>query len=185
MSSKKNLSDSQNQQGHIPYILAVAVSFLMQTQLSMKPAGLVAPPEISTFGLTRIFAPLLVIVVFSSQPSLVLRVMGHLLTSFLWLHWVAFMLITWSQYSSVSNRKVQLNFGTPLHRISIGTLFLTQFSPSGLSNGFPGFPGLLGFPGLPPGFFARVRGARLSPMKTSGTQEHPSPITVTLSPAWL
>merc|ERR1712203_975149 len=152
MSSKKNLSDSQNQQGHIPYILAVAVSFLMQTQLSMKPAGLVAPPEISTFGLTRIFAPLLVIVVFSSQPSLVLRVMGHLSTSFLWLHWVAFMLITWSQYSSVSKRKVQLNLGTPLHRISIGTLFLTQFSPSGLSNGFPG---LLGFP---PGVFA------LSPM---------------------
>ena len=32
---------------------------------------------------------------------------------------------TWSQYSSVSKRKVQLNFGTPLHRISIGTLFLT------------------------------------------------------------
>merc|ERR1712203_32451 len=181
MSSKKNLSDSQNQQGHIPYILAVAVSFLMQTQLSMKPAGLVAPPEISTFGLTRIFAPLLVIVVFSSQPSLVLRVMGHLSTSFLWLHWVAFMLITWSQYSSVSKRKVQLNLGTPLHRISCGILFLTQFSPSGLSKGFPppGFPGLLGFP---PGFFALSSGARLRPMKKSGTQAQPSPITVTLSP---
>ena len=41
---QKNLSDFQNQQGYIPYILAVAVSFLMQTQLSMKPAGLVAPP---------------------------------------------------------------------------------------------------------------------------------------------
>ena len=75
--------------------------------------------------------------------TLVLRVIGHLSTSFLWLHWVAFMLITlwwgklrhwiyhnvkdetWSQYSSVSKRKVQLNLGTPLHRISCGILFLT------------------------------------------------------------
>ena len=32
---------------------------------------------------------------------------------------------TWSQYSSVSKRKVQLNLGTPLHRISCGILFLT------------------------------------------------------------
>merc|ERR1719239_56263 len=108
--------------------------------------------------------------------------MGHLSTSFLWLHCVAFMLITRSQYSSVSKRKVQLNLGTPLHRISIGILFLTQFSPSGLSKGFPGFPGLLGFP---PGFFALISGARLRPMKKSGTQAQPSPITVTLSPAWL
>merc|ERR1719239_1231889 len=106
--------------------------------------------------------------------------MGHLSTSFLWLHCVAFMLITRSQYWSVSKRKVQLNLGTPLHRISIGILFLTQFSPSGLSKGFP--PGLLGFP---PGFFALSSGARLRPMKKSGTQAQPSPITVTLSPAWL
>merc|ERR550517_743191 len=91
-----------------------------------------------------------------------------------------------SQYSSVSKRKVQLNLGTPLHRISIGILFLTQFSPSGLSNGFPpGFPGFPGLLGFPPGFFALISGARLRPMKKSGTQAQPSPITVTLSPAWL
>merc|ERR1712062_684693 len=97
-----------------PNALALVVSSVMQTQLSMKPAGLVAPPEISILGLTRILAPLFVIVVFNSQPSFVFSVIGHLLTSFLWLHWVAFMLITWSQYSSVSKRKVQLNFGSPL-----------------------------------------------------------------------
>merc|ERR1719239_1109149 len=84
--------------------------------------------------------------------------MGHLSTSFLWLHCVAFMLITRSQYSSVSKRKVQLNLGTPLHRISIGILFLTQFSPSGLSNGFPpGFPGFPGLLGFPPGFLHIIR----------------------------
>ena len=122
----------------------------MQTQLSMKPAGLVAPPikaNVFKFKSTNFiywkladrtfvyeciwmltvtwdlnfwadqnFCPLVgdcglqfaaklegnfsarfenkETIMLIMMLALVLRVMGHLSTSFLWLHWVAFMLIT-------------------------------------------------------------------------------------------
>jgi len=96
--------------------------------------------------------------------------MGHRVTCLLWLHFLASRLNAHSQYSSVSKTKVQVNLGTPRHRISLLKLLRINFIFAG---GFSGFPLLE----APEGSVVP------SAIRNSGTQEHPSPITVIFSPA--